>query len=233
MLNKAYVKESADLLLQNEGCYPISPKEFAQFCRKNTDFVCFVLDNFPLEDFRVYYCYEKYCHIKEVMYYRNSRQDFVTHFRHDNKNKRHIVVNNILKNFRSKNLELFFDVKTTFDLYSQRMNCVTANIDYACQSAEKRYLDILTMLNPINCCLMKYQYLEANYGFLEDCIMPYSNRTHDKICAKNYEKFILKLEKYLTCNSENFGHYQKRIQCYFAQLKQANLMLADKGSFHP
>jgi hypothetical protein len=113
------------------------------------------------------------------------------------------------------------------------MNCVTANIDYACQSAEKRYLDILTMLNPINYCLMKYQYLEANYLFLEDCIMTHSNRPHDEIRAKNYEKFILKLEKYLTCNRENFGYYQNRIQSYFAQVKRSNLMLADKASFHP
>jgi hypothetical protein len=65
MLHKSYVRESADLLLQTVGQYPISYNEFTQFCCGDGDFVCFVLDN-SLNPFRIYHCCGKYCHIKET-----------------------------------------------------------------------------------------------------------------------------------------------------------------------
>jgi hypothetical protein len=217
-LNKTFVRESADLLLQTKGKYPISRREFARFCLKKEDFVCFIKDNKSKKYFRLYYCYEDYCHIKELIH--NHSEGFATYFRHDNKNKRHIVVNNIMSNFLKKDCKIFFDVKTTYNIFSQRKNCLTAHIDYAKQAAEKNYMSFLKMFDHVFWYPMKSSYLQANYFFLENAILPYRVREHEKISAKNYENFIFELETYRTLCKDIDDENQDFIQSYFIQLKQ-------------
>jgi hypothetical protein len=225
MLNKSYIQESIDLLLQTEGQYPISYKEFTQLCSKDHDFVCFALDYNVHKRFRVFYRHGNYCHIKEVML--DVRQNMgLTYFRSGYNRYKHGIVNTVVELLKVRNHRcfVFFDVKTTYEIYLQRRNCSNACsnacVDYAIQAAKKCYFYSAKTFNHIGGILIKEDHLKANYYFLKNLKMPRGTPENIKIDANNYENLLIKLKQHQNYIDDiSLKVCQETIQNYFTKLK--------------